>query len=1100
MHDPARSPADPGPDSYAARFPGHWDEGLSGELRAIRRDPENDPTAPRFKEIRFHRGGGLGEVYKAYDRELKRCVALKKLRRDRDASPDVELRFVREAVITGGLEHPNVVSVYSLGRDRAGRSSYAMRFIQGESLQAAIDRFHDAEGRGRGDRAMVFRGLLRRFVDACNAMAYAHDKQVLHRDLKPENIMVGRYGETLVVDWGLAKVIGRADPSGTAGQAPPGDGTGTAPSRAGGTLPYMSPEQVQGDAGRVGLPSDIYSLGATLYCLLTGRLPFPPPHEVEGGMKAVLRMIRDGGFPRPRAVRRAVPPTLEKICLKAMALQPEDRYASPRLLAYDIEHWLADEPVPGVREPLRTRVRRWVSHHRTLVVAAAVAAVMAVVALEIARERAIFEAARLAQSTKKSGYREEVLGLISWRSIPLLRAAGAVPRVKEELLKVAVGCIRDPFGIEPGTIDLRDWTTSGVAPGTFKVVAVRPGANPHAIEIADVKIAVPGTPKDPGPRAEPGPPIGPEDGLTAVVAAGRQLVYAGHDGTIWVWGRAGRDGWTSAGKASFSPSDHLLGAITPDGNSLAVSARRSSTIWMSDLSGRNPVLGKCEYAGRELTCLAFDARGRRLAVGYRRGDAHRVSVWAGVDASRATLGSEEAQVESRSGEVLGVAFSPNGQFLAVCSEGVAVFEAVPAEAGEGRLVYQPYLFVGGDQSNDAAFSPDNELLACTGTQRHEVKVWSTSTRRSVAVLGHAGPVCAVVFSGNGRTLVAAGPRTIRTWDLGRARERGVLAGHVQGVPGVAFSPDGTRLVSISKDRTVRVWDPVNRVPLGILTRLKDYGQAIAFSPDGTRLAIGDWTGTVQIWEGRPGRIERWKPAFSITPQLGEQIWALGFSRDGRHLGAGGKRGLTIWQVTDQGLVPEKCPRRDRPVTRLCFDDIGGASKRLAWVEEGREVDGVPSHHLRLWDLEAETVRTPARPYPLLNEGVLSVAFLPGGQRLTFVDRDWNIKEVDAGTGEIKSSLGPRPKEVGGSVLALSPDGAWLAVQSGLAAEVWDAKAKKLLFRLPEESGIVWCLAWNPVESWDRGQRLLAVGTSDGGLFLWDINKLRAELDRIGLGW
>src|SRR5262249_14411236 len=155
-----------------------------------------------------------GAVFVALDAELNREVALKQLLDHHADEPDSRRRFLREAEITGGLEHPGVVPVYGLGTYGNGRPYYAMRFVRGGSLQAAIGRFHaDASLKADpGRRALESQKLLRRFLDVCNAVDYAHSRGVLHRDLKPANVIVGRYGETLVVDWGLAKVIGRAGP------------------------------------------------------------------------------------------------------------------------------------------------------------------------------------------------------------------------------------------------------------------------------------------------------------------------------------------------------------------------------------------------------------------------------------------------------------------------------------------------------------------------------------------------------------------------------------------------------------------------------------------------------------------------------------------------------------------------------------------------------------------------------------------------------------------------------------------------------------------------------------------------------------------------
>jgi tetratricopeptide (TPR) repeat protein len=303
------------------------------------------------------------------DGELHREVALKEIQERFADDPQRRQRFLLEAEITGGLEHPGVVPVYGLGHYADGRPYYAMRFVRGDSLQEAIAAFHraDVPGRDAGERALAFRSLLGRFVDICNAVAYAHSRGVLHRDLKPRNVMLGQYGETLVVDWGLAKVVGRSEPGNGEGEATlrPASVSGLAATLAGsamGTPAYMSPEQAAGRLEELGPASGSYGLGASLYALLTGQEPVTGADVGE-----ILGKVRRGAVLPARQVKRSVPAALEAVCQKAMALRPEERYESARALADDVEHWQADEPVRAYREPWRQRAGRWMRRHRTAV-------------------------------------------------------------------------------------------------------------------------------------------------------------------------------------------------------------------------------------------------------------------------------------------------------------------------------------------------------------------------------------------------------------------------------------------------------------------------------------------------------------------------------------------------------------------------------------------------------------------------------------------------------------------------------------------------------------------------------------------------------------
>jgi serine/threonine-protein kinase len=337
----------------------------------------------RFRIVRLHDRGGVGNVYVARDHELNRDVALKEIQ-DRFADhPVYRARFQFEAEITGGLEHPGIVPVYGLGHHEDGRPYYVMRFIKGVSLRSAIERFHAAEGAKRdpGERTLELRKLLGRFLAVCDALEYAHSRGVLHRDLKPGNIMLGKYGETLVVDWGLAKPLLRQEGLTDPIEPPlePSSGSVLEPTAAGtaiGTPAYMSPEQAAGRLDQLGAATDVYGLGATLYHLLGGQSPVPGESYGEIRPKVIA-----GDIPRLRLIQPGVPPALEAICSKAMALVPRDRYPAPRALAEDIEHWLADEPVCAWREPWPARVRRWLGRHQTVMTAAAAAIIVAAAGL-----------------------------------------------------------------------------------------------------------------------------------------------------------------------------------------------------------------------------------------------------------------------------------------------------------------------------------------------------------------------------------------------------------------------------------------------------------------------------------------------------------------------------------------------------------------------------------------------------------------------------------------------------------------------------------------------------------------------------------------------
>jgi serine/threonine protein kinase/DNA-binding SARP family transcriptional activator len=368
----------------------------------------------RFTILKPHALGGLGQVSLARDDKLGRQVALKEIRPDRLGSAHLQRRFLTEAGITSQLEHPGIVPIYQLDEDENGRPFYAMRFIAGRTLAEAIREFHRSSSTDRPDdtdqsqrksvksaesvesfTGLAIRELLQRFVSVCQTIAYAHSKGVIHRDLKPANIMLGAYGETLVLDWGLAKRIDR-ETRGQGDKQTEGEAGASAPcplvplspchepseavnqeeqltqqGQVLGTPAYMSPEQAVGE--EVGPASDIYALGSILYEILTGAPPYRGKSVAE-----VLEQVRQ--VP-PLQIQRNVPAALRAVCQKAMARQAADRYASATELAEDIGRWLAGEPVSCHREGLPARAGRWARKHRTLVTAGALVLVVTLLAL-----------------------------------------------------------------------------------------------------------------------------------------------------------------------------------------------------------------------------------------------------------------------------------------------------------------------------------------------------------------------------------------------------------------------------------------------------------------------------------------------------------------------------------------------------------------------------------------------------------------------------------------------------------------------------------------------------------------------------------------------
>jgi len=409
-------------------------------------------TEATFTGLKFHAKGGLGKVFRARDEGLKRDVVLKFIQKPHDKSPEMQKRFLREAEVTGQLDHPGIVPVYGMGQDEDGNPFYVMRYIEGQTLKQAIDEYHAdySFSRPAAGQRLAFQGLLNSFISFCNTIAYAHSKGYMHRDIKPANLMLGTYGETLVLDWGLAKEISEQDFN--AGGSPAGSESDTddethATSEGAviGTPAYMSPEQASGEIAKLDQRSDVYSLGATLFTLLTGRSHF------KGNRSEVLKNVIRGDSQEPRKVNHRIPAPLGAICRKAMSLGPEVRYQTAKELADEIERWLAAEAVEAYREPWSQWAGRWVRRNMPIATGVACLLVAAVIALVagnlLMREKnaEILNESTRAEKNFETGLQAIEKSFTSISESTLLEVPGMKP-LRDELLRESLKVYQELAG------------------------------------------------------------------------------------------------------------------------------------------------------------------------------------------------------------------------------------------------------------------------------------------------------------------------------------------------------------------------------------------------------------------------------------------------------------------------------------------------------------------------------------------------------------------------------------------------------------------------------------------------------------------------------
>ena len=397
----ANAPMGPEPPVVA------WQEGNADALTETVTLGSYTSGGSRYELLERKGWGGMGEVWLARDRELNREVLLKQVLPQLAENARNRGRFLRETRTGAILEHPGIVPVYDIGQHPGGQLFQVMRYFRPGSLHKKIAAYHLAHPDALDE--LAFRTLLGHFDTACRAIEYVHTRGILHLDIKPQNIVTGEFGETQIIDWGLAQITdadmlekvhqesgnlasgsARGD-SQTPGSRVKSTATDVLARGLRGTPAYAAPEQWKGDRSLLGPWTDVYGLGATLFEILAGKAPFKVPSPTLEEDVEIGNLHRD--------VKPWVPANVRAICRKAMAVKPGDRYATAAALADDIERFLADEPVAAWPDPWRVRLWRFVKRHRTAVAAAGMLLATTTVALAIgnvlvARERDAKERAR----------------------------------------------------------------------------------------------------------------------------------------------------------------------------------------------------------------------------------------------------------------------------------------------------------------------------------------------------------------------------------------------------------------------------------------------------------------------------------------------------------------------------------------------------------------------------------------------------------------------------------------------------------------------------------------------------------------------------------
>jgi WD40 repeat protein/tRNA A-37 threonylcarbamoyl transferase component Bud32 len=970
--------------------------------------------------------GGMGVVYKARQVSLNRMVALKMILAGQLASPQDVQRFHSEAEAAANLDHPNIVPIYEVG-EHQGQQYFSMKLIEGPSLAAA-------------PRAAV-RGLVEIIVKVARAVHYAHQRGILHRDLKPSNILLQGKSEIrnlktkkdlahsdcrlriadfepFVTDFGLAKrVEGGSDLTQSGALV--------------GTPSYMAPEQARAEKA-LSVRVDVYSLGAVLYELLTGR----PPFRAQTPLDTVLEVL-EREPERPRALVLSLDRDLETICLKCLEKDPARRYSSAEALADELDRWLEGEPILARPVDSAERLWRWCRRHRGL--AAALAGVFVILfGATLVSTHFAFRAdarAREAELEKERADRETVEAERN--------AHIAADRLYISDLNLAQHAWNNAEAALLGELldGQRPEHTGGVDRRGFEWYYLWRVSHTKAQQTLS----------------------GHTEFVTSVACSpdGRLLASGADDRTVRLWD-------ARTGQAIHSDMRHqgrIYGlAFSPDSRLLA-SGSDEGTVKLWDTAIGAPVRTFQTPLWVWTVCFRPDGKQLAAALGaWERGGAYQrfpgeVRVWNVANGQLVhTLQGHKVPVKT-------VAYAPDGLTLADGSEDRTVTVWDTQTGKTLRTLAQPA------NVQSVTFSPDGTRLACAllnGT----VRVWNTKTNKEIGTLyRHRFDVHRVCFSPDGTLLATAGQdRSVKVWDAQTHQE--LFRFQDLGVPAfsLAFTPDGGGLLAPAAGNTVRLLDLRRGLPVRIIHgphgrwttclifrpdgkqfAIAGRGQApsvhdvrtgaeavtlrghqqevleLAYRPDGRQLVTASLDGTIKFWDSETGRLLR-----TVEPHAGA-LWSVAFSPDGEHLAVGSEDGsvrlLDGNGEREEGRLSGAAAKR--AITHLACRPDG---TRLAAIDEGGKI--------RVWDLPAKKLAFEWEA----GSGFGSVRFSPDGRWLV---GPWHgrVRLWDATTGEeiqtFKGQSAPQNP-------SFSPDGKRLLTgdsKDNIGVRLWDTASGRELFAL-----------------------------------------------------
>jgi WD40 repeat protein/serine/threonine protein kinase len=1040
-----------------------------GPTPALR--PMSPADAPDYELLNVIGEGGMGVVYAARQSSIARTVALKMLKSG-DADVAQRDKFISEAVVTGELDHPNIVPIYDLGANDDGALFYSMKRVKGTPWHKVI-------------REKSLDENLNILLRVADAVAFAHVNGVVHRDLKPENVMLGDFGEVLVMDWGLARVTAEF----------PNVASVTQSDAMGGTPAYMAPEMATGPLDRITPASDVYLLGAILYEIITGR----PPHTGKTVMACLFAAAKNQIAPSDKTGE------LVDIALKAMATKPENRYASVQKFQNAVRAYQAhaeslrllniagkhlDEGAKKLDYELYARaiyaleesLSLWPGNEKANILLGGAKVDYARLALS----KGDYDLGASLLNPDEDSHKAVLADLEAGRReresrqrrIKLLKGTvGALAAAVIAIVSIAFFAVRaqrdeaDRLRVvaETNRVEAEEQRDQAEA-SRKEAVAAKLLADQNAEEARLAQVAE----AKQRERAEAGE-LAANVAKEAAIESEKEAVlareaeeYSAYVARIgltkakldenafdtavalleecppdlrnWEWGRLlYTTRMADRTLPAAAPIDSA--AFAPDGEHFATGGwDGKATLWNLATGAPDAELPQ----GQHVRAVAYDAAGERIALGSNDGE---VAIYRVADKQPI------ARLVGHKGGVLSIRFSPDGrQLLTAGEDETARIWDIAAEKELQKPLHGHSWWVW-----SAEFSPDGGRIVTAG-QDGQVVLWNRQARpgpngfreyvESFHFTEHVGAVYAARFSPDGREVASAGnDGRVLLWDPAglkplelqsliddatATREQAAaaqtpmtpyraLAGHRGPVRTLCYSPDGSSLVSGGEDNTIFVWDPVAGTELAQLRGHASHVTSCAFSPDGQWLLSASRDKTIKLWQPqKQGETKR----LAARDEEGTGVLSARFSADGREvITANRDRTASLWDARDM--------------------------KRRQWFQEGHQFLAS------------------------------SAAFYADGSRVATAAGDGTVRVWDVATGKELFRLQGTGYT---AVVAVSDDGRFIATAAvSHDVQIWDATTGGLSATLPGHNSVVSAVRFAP------GGKLLATGDENGHCRLWKLD-------------